>query len=137
MEHNWFEILVAALGAFGIGNIFQDWAKRRNPTKNEKIDFAKTYTDAQIVNLQFTEHIEKLVEEKTESLRQLLVQREIEHRAQVDLYLKKIADVEYELKQERLIKEQYLKDLQAALFEISQLKQRVNELEVINKNNNN
>lgn len=126
-------VFAALAGVLGLNEWIKSWRKSKMPTPEEKqeqrfknMEFQKLYSDASYAHMQLTEYVDRLVEEKTESLRNILIDRELEHKKQVDYYIQRLSE-----KEAQIIK--FQKHLSDAEKEIAELKDRVNQLE----NNNN
>ncbi len=103
MTPQWLIISLAVVAALGFGTITStiviDWWKRKYPSAQDKqelsrtkIDFLKTYNDAQFVHLKLNDTLQKMVDEKTEQLQEILVRREMEHSQQIEGFVKKLAE---------------------------------------------
>lgn len=134
MTPDWIVTALAIISGLGVGGWILEIVKKRLNRKNDEanlrksnMDFHNVYADAKYVEYQLTEQLQKMVDEKTERLQDILIKREMEHAEQVDYYIKKLAE---EIKQ----KDSFASELREALEEIRALQKRVKELEDHNGN---
>lgn len=106
------------------GWLWEAW-KRKHPTEMERsqlrasnADFVKTYSDATAVHLELREHVKNMVAEETESLRKILVERELTHAQQIESFVKSLAA-------EKELKEDYWKQFKETQEALKQAREEV------------
>jgi t-SNARE complex subunit (syntaxin) len=128
----WIEIILGALSAIGLSQLIARWLQKKYPSRQETVDFMKTYTEASFVHLQLQEQLKKMVDQETQILRNMLVDREMEFKQQIEGYVLKLANLQEELAKEKKYNEQCaqcIEDLNKARQELDILKIKVAELQ--------
>jgi hypothetical protein len=81
------------------GGLISEIYKRKNPTALEKVQlktgnagFIKAHTEAQLAHIELTHELQKMVDEKTAHIEEILVRRELEHSQQMESMIKKLAE---------------------------------------------
>lgn len=122
------EIIISSVGLlFGGGWLWEAW-KRKHPSELERsaintsnATFSKVYAEAQMVNIELREELQKMVDEKTEHIEELLVKREIEHAQATERLIKKLAE-------ETARAEDYWEQLKDAKKEVAYWKSQYEEI---------
>lgn len=92
--------IILTLVSLGVGGgwIWEHY-KRKHPTELERAhtrqadaNFVKAHTEAQLAHIELSHELQRMVDEKTAHIEEILVKREMEHAHVVENLLKKLAE---------------------------------------------